>query len=446
MEAYNLVDPSAAIMNGLKMGATLNQVEDQRKQQLAQQQSTMAQMAALRGLASNPNASHADYAGVMTMFPGLAENLGKAWKVLDEGQKTTAVDFGTRAYSALLANQPQVAVDMIRERAVADKPRAQHWNTIADLIEKAPAQGRTLVALNLAGLMGPDKFKEAFTGLQADARSEQLQPDAARKATADADKAAQDALAAGSDAVIKGEQAKVAPQTVALDLQKKGWDIKKIQEDIEIAKQANRISAMNAATAREGNDLKKRELQLKVQEAEQKLGDSMRAKVADVETARTSMDNLLNTADRFLKTAIDPKTGKPSSTLRAASGPLDSKLPTLQTDVADLEALLEGLGSQAFMAQVPNMKGLGALSNAEGDKLQASLQNLKLSQSPEQLVANIKEAQRLIIKGRKTLATRYGVPDTVPDTPAAADAAGPNEIDKLVQQYTAQPAKPGRKN
>lgn len=426
---YQFADPSAAIVNGLKMGATLTQIEQQRQQQQLAQQAAMQQQADLRTLAMNPNAGHADYAAVMTKYPALAENLGKSFKVLDEGQQKNLLNFQSRVYSAQLAGNNDLAVELLEERAKADPQQAQHYTTMARLIREAPATARTIGALSLAGAMGPDKFAEAFAKLGGEQRAAEKAPSELRKSEADATKAE-------GEAVIKTEEAKVAPQAVLLDLQKKGWDITKIQADIEHQKQANRIAAMNAATAREGNDLKRRELQLKVQEAETKLADGIRGKVADVEAARTSIDNLLNTADRFLKVAVDPKTGKPTATVRAATGPIDSRIPTLQTDVADLEALAETLSSQAFMAQIPNLKGMGALSNAEGEKLQAALQNLKLSQSADQLVANVKEAQRLIMKGRKNLVTRYGVPESVPDTPAAASAAGANEIDALVKKYT----------
>lgn len=426
---YQFADPSAAIVNGLKMGATLNQIEAQRQQQQLAQQAAMQQAADLRALSMNPNAGHADYAAVMTKYPALAENLGKAFKVMDEGQQKNLLNFQSRVYAAQQAGNNDLAVELLEERAKADPQQAQHYTTMARMIREAPAAARTITALSLAGAMGADKFADTFGKLGTEQR-------AAEQAPADLRKKNADATTAEAGAVIKTEEAKVAPQAVLLDLQKKGWDITKIQADIEHAKQANRIAAMNAATAREGNDLKRRELQLKVQEAEQKLADGIRGKVADVEAARTSIDNLLNTADRFLKVAVDPKTGKPTATVRAATGPIDSRIPTLQTDVADLEALAETLSSQAFMAQIPNLKGMGALSNAEGEKLQAALQNLKLSQSADQLVANVKEAQRLIMKGRKNLVTRYGVPESVPDTPAAASAAGANEIDALVKKYT----------
>ena len=79
------------------------------------------------------------------------------------------------------------------------------------------------------------------------------------------------------------------------------------------------------------------------------------------------------------------------------------------------------------------MKGLGALSDAEGKKLSAALQNFSLRQSPERLMENVREAQRLLLKARENVARRYGVPETVPDTPASQPT--PEEINELLQQY-----------
>ena len=49
---------------------------------------------------------------------------------------------------------------------------------------------------------------------------------------------------------------------------------------------------------------------------------------------------------------------------------------------------------------------------------------------------NVREAQRLMLKARKTAAAKYGIPETVPDTPAAA--ASPGDIDTLLKKYGGQ--------
>lgn len=406
---FNLANPSDAILQGVKFGSGMRAME---QQQLAQQQALIAaqqQQQALQGLAMNPNATHQDYARVMTMYPALAENLGKAFKVQEEGQRQQAINFGSRVYAAQLAGNHELAAQLLRERAKADPDQAQHYTTMADLVEQSPAAARTIGALGLASAMGPEKFAEAFAKIGGEQRAEELQPSAVKKAEADANTAL-------FDSVIKGEKAKVAAQEVALDLQKKGWDIRKIQEDIEISKQANRIAAMNAQTSRQGNDLKRRELEIKVQEAEQKLLDGVREKVATAEAGAANIDNMLNTIERIKK---NPR-------LDDVLGAWEGRMPALTSDVsADAIALIETLGSQAFLAQIPNIKGMGALSNAEGEKLQSALQNLSRKQSEAGFRESLDEAARLLKKGRANISRSTGVPLRKPDTPAAPGARPP---------------------
>jgi hypothetical protein len=406
---YNFADPNAAILGGIKTGAVLNQFEQQREQAALAQRAALQQQLDLRTLAGNPNASHADYAAIMTKYPALAENLGKSFKVLDEGQQKNLLNFQSRVYAAQQSGNHELAVELLRERAKADPSQAQHYTTMADLIEKSPATARTVTALSLAGAMGPDKFAEAFAKIGGEQRAQEQAPADLRKKNADA-------TTAEAGAVIKVEEAKVAPQAVLLDLQKKGWDIRKIQEDIEISKQSNRIAAMNAATSREGNALKRRELELKVQEAEQKLAGTVRERVATAEAGATNIDNMLNTIQRI---KLNPR-------LNDVLGAVEGRLPAITSDdSADAIALIDTLGSQAFLAQIPNIKGMGALSNAEGEKLQSALQNLSRKQSEAQFRANLDEASRLLKKGRENITRSTGVPLGKPDTPAAPGTRPP---------------------
>ena len=92
-------------------------------------------------------------------------------------------------------------------------------------------------------------------------------------------------------------------------------------------------------------------------------------------------------------------------------------MPTASADVADFEGLVETLGSQAFLAQIPKLKGTGNLTEKEGDKLQTSLQNLSLKQSPERLFENVTEAMRLLGKVRTNITERSGMPSVPRDVP-----------------------------
>jgi len=385
------------------------------KQRAAEQQAQL--QSDLGRVAANPTPSA--LASMMVKYPQLSEQFKRTYDALNTEQQQSRLGQATQVYAALQSGKPEVAQQLLTDQATAMRnsgmeQEAKTAETIAELVKLHPETAKTSTGLFLASAMGPEKFTETFTKLQTEQRSADKAPFELTEAQAKAQKAAVDAKFAESNAVT--------------DLQKKGWDITKVQEDIKIAKENSRIAALNASISREGNTLKKQELGLKLEEMKQKRDEVVRTKVADVESARSSMDNMLNTADRIVNTPI--------GVVESATGPISSRMPTTSEDTADFEALVETLGSQAFMAQIPNIKGMGALSNAEGEKLQAALQNFSLKQSPKRLMENIREAQRLILKARNNVSERYGVPDTVPDTPEAAPATG--EIDALLKKYGAK--------
>jgi hypothetical protein len=412
-----IANPMQAAVQGLQLGSGLQQMQmQQQAQQQALQQQQMRQQS-LGELMRNPNPSAQDYVRVASLMPPeQAKQMMTNWETLSKDQQSSQLSFGGQVMAAFQAKQPEIGIDLLKQRAEAAKnsgrqDQAQMYGTWAQLAELNPDAAAKSIGTMIAALPGGDKTLEGLGKLGTEARAQELQPALVAKGQA--------------EATTKAVEAKYADSMAAQELSKKGWDITKLQEDIKINKFNSQIAAMNAATAKETNALKRDELKLQIQDKLEKRDSAIREKAAEVESARADMDNFLNTADRILKT--------PAGAIKAATGPVDARMPTMQRDVADFEALVETLGSQAFMAQIPKMKGTGALSEGEGKKLQASLQNLSLSQSPDQLLANVKEAQRLILKGRSLLAKKAGIPDTVPDTPAAAPSG--SDIDALLKKY-----------
>lgn len=209
-----------------------------------------------------------------------------------------------------------------------------------------------------------------------------------------------------------------AYQQASTDLRKQELEFKRQEKQTE-----TQLKILEAQMKREDNDLKKQGLQLKIQEQQQKLADlskqketAANEKVAGLESARSNLDNMLNTLARVENTDV--------SVIENATGPIDQMVPTLRQSTADFEELVGTLGSQAFLSQIPLIKGMGQLSNAEGEKLQSALQNFSLRQSPERLKENLAEARRLLTKARANIAKQYGAPETKPDTPAAGSQIG----------------------
>lgn len=408
----DLSPATGGFVQGLQGGLGLRQLVDAREQAEAQRQAQAQMRADLSAGMQNPQL----LPGLMVKYPQLAEKLKHGWDAMNANEQQAQLSHATEVASALYSGRPEVAVQVLKGRAEAlrnsgDEQGAKKVEAMAQWAEQDPLSLQQATLARISALSGGDKVIEGIVKLGGERR-------AADKAPADLATAEAGAREAGAKATTAEAKAKHADSEALLDLQKKGWDIRKVQEDIEIAKQNARISAMNATIAREGNDLKRQELQLKVQDAITARDDKIRGKVAEAENGAASIDNMLNTIERVKK----------APGLDNVLGSIEGRLPSVFSDEnTDAEALVETLMSQAFVAQIPSIKGTGALSDAEGKKLQSALQSLDRKQSEDQFRKNLDEAARLLNKARSTLSTRTGVPLGKPDTPAAPGARPPLE-------------------
>lgn len=399
---YTIQQPNigGSLIGGIQAGQQLGA-------QQADQEKHAQYSADLQAYLDKPTAQGAS--ALQAKYPESQKAIGASFETFSKGQKEDIFKAGTQAYSAIQNGRPEIAAQILDDRIAAAQNSGQDTADLESLkqtLSRDPQAAAAGLGLTMSA-MNPD----AWSKIASEQREARMDPAKQTEAMAKAQKAAVDAKYAESSAVQ--------------DLAKGGWEISKMQNDMQVSRQNSQIAALNASISREKNDLKRQEMGLKLQEKIDKRDETIRGKASEIESSRATIDNMLNTADRILQTPMD--------VIESAAGPISSRTPTLSEDTADLEELVTTLSSQAFMAQIPALKGMGALSNAEGEKLQASLQNLSLRQSPKRLVENIKEAQRLISKSRATLSDKYGVPDIVPDTPAAAPS--PSNIDALLQKY-----------
>lgn len=397
-------EQTLGLMGAVNQQRLLQQKEE--AQRIANEQAIVRQQR-FQEVALNPTAGAVQR--LMIEYPELSEQFKRSYDSLNDAEKEDAISTSYSVVSALKQGKADVAKAELDRKIEAaknsgDAGRVQKYQMLRDGLVASP-EGTLfgLQGLLFAG-MGGEKYAQAVSTLDKNERDAELQP-------------------------FKAEQervkAKFAEPEALLDLEQKGWNIKAIQEDIGYKKQMARIAAMNASTSRADSDLKRQELQLKVQEAQSKLNSDIRAKVSEAESARASIDNFINTADRLMKNPMLPR----------VLGPIEGRISSapLSDEAADAVALIDTLSSQAFLSQIPAMKGSGALSDAEGKKLQAALTNLSRVQSEKQFEANLKEAQRILLKSRSNLAQKYGIPDTVPDTPAAAPSG--RSIEDLLKKY-----------
>lgn len=418
--SIDVKDPFESALQGYQTGMGLRSVMDKQaeEQRVQQQQAQRQQM--LAQLAANPYATAKDYGAAMTMMPDLSEQLTRAWTAISADQQQSELSFRGQIFSALVKNRPDLAQQMLRDRAAGKRnsglePSAKEDETMAELIGLTPDGARASVGAWLSAVPKGGDIIDSL--IKVEKAPSEIRESEAKATTAEVN-------------------AKYAEPQALVNLEKDGWYIENVKSEIKYRDQQSRIAAMQASLAREGNELKRQELALKIQEAKQKLDSDIRTKVADVETARSTIDNLLNTVDRIKKNpALKDVVGsiEGGSMYPNAAAGLVNPFGSGADERSDVIALIESLGSQSSLAQLPAMRGTGSITDKEQEILRTSLQNLSRKQSEAQFMTNLGEVQRIMLKARKVVTTKYGVPESVPDTPAAAPAA--NDIDALVQKY-----------
>lgn len=450
--------PFQAAAQGYQFGAAMRndqqaqadrlqaQALEQQKQQQAMA-AAQAQQAAIQRLVSNPNPTAQDFAAATIAVPGMREQFKQAHEMRGAEQAKSDLGHVSQVYAALSQNKPDIAIGLMTDRAAAlrnsgREEDAKHLDVMANVAKQSPGMARTMAGLYLSSVPGGDKVIEGVTKLGGEQRAADKAPIDLRAAEADATtKEATAAVApvvaqAGADKAVADAKtaavtARFAEPQAIIDLQKKGWDIEAIKSDMVYKKEANRIATMNAVVAREGNALKAEELRMKIREDQRKLDETIRTNAANAESGAASIDNMLNTVERLKKNkGLNDVIGSVEGaayypTQAAAAVNALNPLTSSGDDRADAIALIETLGSQTFMAQIPSMKGTGALSEKEGDKLQSSLQNLSRKQSEAQFRANLDEAARLMKLARENISKKTGVPLKPVDTPAAPGSRPP---------------------
>ena len=409
-----MVQPINYLQNVPQLGpefiSSIELLQKQNQERVAKQQAEQ-RLTAYRGELENAftQGTPQAFARLMTLFPEHQAAIKPQFEQLSRARQQGEIAAALPVASALLSGNAKVAKDLIEARIKAT-PEGQDTSglqALSALVDADPQTARNYALMGLSQVMSPDKFAETFGKLAETGRAEAMAPITMRKETALSAEAEEKA----KQAAIKS---RFAESEAVIDLEKKGWDIRKIQSDMAIAKQNAQIAAANVQIGKTTNDLKRQELELKVEDMKQKRDSTVREKAAEIESARFNIDNMLNTASRILN---NPR-------LNDVVGTIEGRLPVILSDEAqDAVALIETLGSQAFLSQIPNVKGMGQLSNAEGEKLQNALQNLGRVQSEKQFRENLQEATRLLKKARENVSMRFGVPESAPDVPAAGGFA-----------------------
>lgn len=354
-------------------------------------------------LGDKSDASAEDYARVIALDPkNLAEPLTKSWGILSPERKTQTLAKTAKLYSALNVGRTDFAVEMIESEIEAarnsgEEAEVKEMERLLRLVKVDPAAAKIMAGASLAASGDADKVAGVWKTMGEDEAKRNQAPAELAKTEAETGKLAAEAEKTG----VESGFAKAKEES---SIKRTNAEIANIQSQIVTRKEELGVRRSEVGLKAAENDLKLAELNTKLE-------DSRNAKKADIAGAHSNIDNMLNSLTRAIATPI--------SDIDTATGFIQGRLPAMTQSAENFRELMKNVGAQAFLAQIPNMKGMGALSSAEGEKLQAALQSFSTTQDTKSLVANLKEARRLILKARAFVTQRYGAQETTPDVPAA---------------------------
>lgn len=430
----NLPNPAAAITSGVEQGMQLGLMAErgdlmkaQQAQALAQRQSALMQAQqtqlenqALMDKQAREKAQYEaldafyakkptertfdDYERLSSTLPkDMAENVRKSFELKTQEEQKSDLLFGSKVLSAIRLGDTGTASEMLKERAAAYEAsgrtaEAGAMKNAAAMALISPERLEQSIGVTLATLPGGKDFIDNIAKQSEMRTKEAMAPGQIAKAIAEGRTAE----------IIAGTEQKLRDAEI---------DMKKAQS--ASARASAGASAANAKkTLREIariDALEPGEVRKLAAEAD-KLEAEAREKRGEM-SAQGAVDagqRVLDTVALLRGDTTDAK-GKVTrgkyGVLKDIAGPTTSKFPTFLGASADAERAIETLKDQVFLSQIKQMKGMGALSEKEGDRLASSIASLSLAQSPERLQKNIEYIEKTMsaaMEKARTMTTTQG--------------------------------------
>lgn len=392
----------AEIVQGL-FGISPEQLNAQREQQLQEQAQQYAQLSPLQRAASSMYQGGSRLGGAIAgMMGGADPEMQRATELQQIGrQLDLTTPEGMIQGARMLASKGynQEAMQLQQKAQAAQQAKAEEQLTTSRTsVEQQKLAKSVLDAKQEASLrdelsnLGPNATQEDILGVVTKYGS----PDKVLSA-----------LQASADRGAAREQ-QAALQTERLAAQKQMAQ-DRIDAQIEAAKQAGATRLEIAKMQNEGRQLiAGMTLSLRQQAMEDKKTEKLQKEETQKQGVAASFDSALETLDRI---ATHPGKG----TAVGFGGTTLSMVPG--TSAAGFASQLETFKAQVFLPQVQALKGMGALSDAEGKKMTASIgaldQKMKPSEFDSQVAiikADLEKAKARVLGGSKPPAAPEAAP------------------------------------
>ena len=390
--SLNIPDPGQTLLQGIQggfnMGSAINaQRAAQQKAEIVQQQ--QKQFNDAFNALDMKTASPEDWARVVGFAPpGQRESLLKTWESLDKSQQQTRLEDASQLMSAF-DNNPTLAVQILNQRGEAARnsgnaQEAAAYDALSRTAEIDPEGVQKLVTSQVAMLPGGDKVIDAYNKAKQGKREEELQPVKLKEAKA---KATQEQVAA-----------RYADEKTQAELSAKGWDAKKIESDILSSKENVKLRKMEADLKRETNELKKDELQQKLDEAKRVQQEKIQERAYEAESAVNSLDTALQIYNE-IKSDED--------TLRAAVGTSAWRSAVPGSKARTMAGKIEQLQNLIASANLDKLKG--AMSDKDILFLKNIESNLDRYQNEDLFIKELDRIAGTFMTAKERIKKRYGI-------------------------------------
>ena len=171
------------------------------------------------------------------------------------------------------------------------------------------------------------------------------------------------------------------------------------QAELELSKAESKEKILDRKLARETNKIKKQELQVQIDQA--KIDKEKAKNLAKVEAEKEilNVDSTLSVAKELLShEGLDPAVGGTSFFYT-----------TPGSDAANFESKLTQFKSKQFLTNIKQMKGMGSLSESEGNKIAAAAGALDLNMSEDAFRKEMNIIIPLLEKAKIFTQRKYGV-------------------------------------
>ena len=197
----------------------------------------------------------------------------------------------------------------------------------------------------------------------------------------------------------------------------------KIQSAEQVAQDRNalmlQIAQMNAALRGANSDVQRQLIEQRIEDLKVKADEKQATLQSQAQGKVAAFDSALDTLN-----VIATHPGK-KSVVGALTGGVASMIPG--TDAAGFASQLETFKAQTFIPQVAALKGMGALSDAEGKKLTAAVGALDPKMKQKEFDAQVVKIKASLEDAKQRALNMPGMPKQTPP----ADVATPKKVVKF---------------